>query len=143
MVNLPKPSTADFLQDMHSVYKSWRVVAEVYQYPPSFAATLSGVAARKPGSISPEREAELRRRMGFDDVATVEVPVCVTCGQVHHLPNCDGKDGELKYIAKPHTTSCRRRGYWRPCLSPDLRERVEASGKTIDELIAIALEKGA
>lgn len=33
-----------------------------------------------------------------------------------------------------------RKGYWRPCLSPDLRKRVEASGKTVNELLTIALE---
>ena len=35
----------------------------------------------------------------------------------------------------------RRKPYWRPCLPPELRDRVEASGKTVDELIKIALEK--
>lgn len=38
------------------------------------------------------------------------------------------------------TVTRQRRDYWRPCLSPDLRERVESSGKSIDELLTIALE---
>ena len=34
-----------------------------------------------------------------------------------------------------------RKPYWRPCLPPELREMVESSGKSIEELVQIALEK--
>lgn len=32
-----------------------------------------------------------------------------------------------------------RKAYWRPCLPPELREQVDASGKSLDELLHIAL----
>ena len=128
MMNVPKPSTVAMLNDMHATYGSWRAVAREYEYPPSFAATLSGVAAEKPGCISHQRELELRRRMGFVDVQTTEVEVCPTCGKVHHLPDCDGKDGELRYIAKPHTAP--RRRLHRPVASNEHEARRQRLGVT-------------
>lgn len=46
--------------------------------------------------------------------------------------------------AAPHSDAVtdvtrQRKAYWRPCLAPDLREAVEASGNSIDELVQFAL----
>lgn len=43
-------------------------------YPPQFASTISGILHRKPGSISAEREDELRQRIGLPTLYAQKLP---------------------------------------------------------------------
>lgn len=62
--HIPAHSTVAALLERKNGH-SWRAVAVALHYPPSYAATLCKVAARRPGGIARAAERVLRQRLGL------------------------------------------------------------------------------
>jgi hypothetical protein len=63
----------------------WADIAKHLRYSPTFAVSLSAVAANRTGAISAQSEDELRVRLGLYPRNAVMVPRCTTCN-LPHLP---------------------------------------------------------
>lgn len=94
------PSTVASVEDAHVKYGSWRKTAKGLGYQENFATVLSQIAAGKEGAISPEREDELRERLGMYPMYGIRVAPCRTCGQAHSIDDCNGKDGDIVIVGE-------------------------------------------
>jgi hypothetical protein len=81
---------------------------------------------------------------------SVKIPVCADCGGAHHT-RCHGKRGAVVILGdseeiverKPATRDNgkpKREPVYRPVLSLAWKERISASGRTVEELIEMALQ---
>lgn len=73
----------------HCKGKTRRAAAVALGLPESSAAMLSDVLKRKPGALSVEGEADLRRRLGLPIINTQPVPICPIHGEPH-IADCHG-----------------------------------------------------
>ncbi len=83
---------------MHQ-YCTWRDLAEVLCYPPTYAPTLCNIAAGKPGQVTPEGEQELRKRLGLSHDVRYIVDVPADHDAAVHLH--PGGNGELHTYTVP------------------------------------------
>jgi len=72
------------------------------------------------------------------------VPVCPTCGSVHLVGDCHGKAGSAAIVADNEEVKQKRiykmsKPAYRPRLPLTLKERIEADGRTVEQLIEAAL----
>lgn len=92
--HIVRPETLQALK-IAAVGKTMRQLAVSLKYPESYAATLGGVLAGKPGQVTPEGENVLRLRLGLETVAMTLATPCPSCGIVHG----DGLDCHGKNVA--------------------------------------------
>jgi hypothetical protein len=74
------------------------------------------------------------------------VPPCPTCGSVHMVGDCHGKAGAAAIVAENEEVKqkriykmAKRESCYRPRLPLTLKERIEADGRTVEQLIEAAL----
>jgi len=86
-------STRQYVLGAYAIHRTWRNTAKALGYNDNFATVLSQVAAGKRGAISPEKEDELRERLGLFAIHGIRVAPCRTCGEAHTVGDCGGKQG--------------------------------------------------
>ena len=140
-----RPETTIALKSVQN--GSLRKLAVELGFRPSFAATLSDVLHGKEGSVSVHTENRLRIALGLRPVSIVPVAPCPTCGSVHLVGDCHGKAGAAAIVADNEEVKQKRiykmsKPAYRPRLPLALKERIEADGRTVEQLIEAALAKG-
>jgi len=137
------PSTVMYINGAHAVYKTWRKTAKGLGYQENFATVLSQIAAGKEGAISPEREDELRERLGMYPIYGIRVTPCRTCGQAHSIDDCMGKEGDIVIVGENEVIKRKpkpRQSYPSYERRAALRAECKARGVTVEDAAEMWLQ---